>query len=97
MAKLYKLTQKEVQNAYELGASMVLAIILKLALDVQQDREAAANEIEQGIQQLIESRDLPDIPLGRQNEFRRAANDRASTIVNWARHMKRLEGPGHMQ
>ena len=97
MAKLYKLTQPEVQSSYELGTSMVLALLLKLALDVQKDREAAANEIEQGVQQLIEARTLPDIPPQRQDEYRRAANDRALQIVNHARHMRRHKGPRHMQ
>lgn len=97
MAKEYKLTQEEVANAYELGSTMVLALLLKLALDAQDDRDSAAKHIEEGTQQLIAQLNLKDVPTARHQEFRRAAEDRAMYIVRIANNMRRYEGPPGMQ
>jgi len=97
MAKKYGLKQVEVHTAHELGNSMVLALLLKLALDVQPNRDAAAKEIRDGVRQLIAATNAPDIPPARMEDFLKAATDRAVQIVDMAAGMQRHIGPDKMQ
>jgi hypothetical protein len=89
MAKQYELTQQEVFSAELYALKLGLTIILHNLLREHPNRDAAYDELANGVAQMADMLPYGDIPQERRDIFRSAVREKASMLLRLSRTMER--------
>jgi hypothetical protein len=89
MAKKYALTQQEVVVAETYALKLGFAIILHSLLREHPNKQAAVEELANGVAQMAEQLPYGDIPQERRDAFRSAVREKASTLIRLSQKIER--------